>query len=424
MERDTVAFPILAQLATIAVAAFYALALIVDRAAGVLYSVLIAIGVAVLLCRWRSQSKVLAAQIRRYWPLALAMAAPLFAVLANEIFRLQFSSRSIDAPSRLAFFVLVLWSLSIIPVRYLRHLQWAFVAGAILATIKIHVLSNGGKVRYLTDFIPITIFIEMAMLLGTYGLLSIAWNTKRDKVTILLKILAAIAILYGTYISQSRGAWITIPAFAGIALFSSGIRWKGRKLIVAAFVGLSLIAAMSQATLIKDRIIDARNDIQHYIAYGDVDTSIGTRFQLWKGSVVIFREHPFFGVGVDKYREALGDLAQRKIISPMAATFAHSHNEFLFNAARLGLFGIAALLALYLVPAYYFARELRHRDKEVRAAACMGACLCAGIFILGLTDVVFLWWEVFPFYAIGVATFLTFIDKKKAIMMATACPQG
>jgi O-antigen ligase len=292
-----------------------------------------------------------------------------------------------------------------------------------LSTIKIQALSHGGQNRYLTDFIPITIFIEMALVLGTCGLFSLAWNSRQNKVQIVIKVLAAAAILYGSYISQSRGAWITIPLFGGIALFSSGILPKGRKLAVAVVIAFVLVAAMSQARLVKDRIADARNDIEQYVA-GSKDTSIGFRFQLWHGSVVIFREHPVFGVGVEAYRDALADLAKRKIITPSAAVFAHSHNEFLFNAARLGLFGIAALLALYLVPACYFARDLRHRDKEVRAAACMGASLCGGIFVLGLTDVVFLWWEVFPFYAVSIATFISFIDQKKTAMPAPQSAAG
>ncbi len=55
---------------------------------------------------------------------------------------------------------------------------------------------------------------------------------------------------------------------------------------------------MSQATLVKERIDVARTDIQQYMSGTNADTSIGFRFQLWQGSVVIFREHPIFGVGV------------------------------------------------------------------------------------------------------------------------------
>jgi hypothetical protein len=32
---------------------------------------------------------------------------------------------------------------------------------------------------------------------------------------------------------------------------------------------------------------------------------------------------------------------------------------------------------------------------------------------LGLTDVVFLWWEIFPFYSISIALFLAYITRRK-----------
>jgi O-antigen ligase len=109
----------------------------------------------------------------------------------------------------------------------------------------------------------------------------------------------------------------------------------------------------------------------------------------------------------------LKDLAARKIISPIAAEQQHSHNEALFMMSRLGLFGLAALLAVYFVPAFYFWREMRNEDREIRGAAGMGLALCFGIMVPGLTDVVFLWWEVFPFYAIGSALFLAYIIRRK-----------
>lgn len=420
-REDTFLRP-LQWLATAALVFFYATALIVDRAAGVLYGLLIAFGLIALIFRGKIYLPLFGNLMRRYWPLALAMTALMLAVLFNEISRGQFSSRNIDAPSRLALFLFAFWTISLVSLRQLRCLQWAFVAGSILSAVKIHFLSHGGELRYLTDFIPITIFIEMAMLLGVFCLFSIMWQGHESRLLIVLKLLAAVAVLYGSYISQSRGAWITIPVFLLIALISAKNISRRSKLAIAVSVALVLAGAMSQARLAKERIEIAKTDIQQY-TQGNSDTSIGNRFELWKGSVVIFKEHPVIGVGVDKYSDALRDLADRKIITQVASWFAHSHNEFLFNAARLGILGVFALLALYLVPAYYFARNLRHDDRQVRRVAAMGLSLCAGIFVLGLTDVVFLWWEVFPFYAISIATFLALMDKRK-IEAASAVHSG
>jgi O-antigen ligase len=372
-------------LAAAALAAFYVLALIVDRAAGVIYGLLILFGFAAIACRRKVAGFSFVQLMRRYWPLLLAMAAPLIAVLANELSRGQLSTRNIDAPSRLALFAFALWAVWLVPLPRLRQLQWTFI----------------------------TIFIEMGMLLGAYGLFSIAWNTPRDKLAIVLKLLAGVAILYGSYLSQSRGAWVTIPVFAAIGFIAARSIRPKTKLAIAATLIVALALGANHDSRIRERIELARNDIQQYMQRTDVDTSIGIRFQLWRGSLVIFSEHPLFGVGIDRYRSALHDLAQRKIISPLASTYAHSHNEILFTMARLGLVGLFALLALYLVPASYFVRELRDDDGQVRAAASMGLSLCLGIMVLGLTDVVLLWWEVFPFYSLGVASFIVFIAKRK-----------
>ncbi|MBK4733511.1 O-antigen ligase family protein [Noviherbaspirillum sp. DKR-6] len=394
--------------------AFFAFALIIDRAAGVLYGALILTSLAALLSRSKPENLSFTELLRCYWPLILALAAPLFAVLANEMSRGHFSGRNMDAPLRLALFPLALWAVWLLPIARLRQLQWAFVAGAVLSAIKIYLLSHNGQDRYVTDFIPITIFIEMGMLLGVYALLSIAWNARGNTLSIALKLVAAIAILYGSYISQSRGAWVTIPLFAAIALVACNSMKTKTKLAIAAALVVTIALAGGNATKLRERVEVARNDIQQYLQKSNVDTSIGIRFQLWRGSMVIFSEHPIFGVGVDRYRDALKDLAARKIISPTASTYAHSHNEMLFAMARLGLVGLAAMLALLLVPATYFARDLRHADGQVRASACMGLSLCTGLLLLGFTDVVFLWWEVFPFYSLSIASFIAFAAKRKA----------
>jgi O-antigen ligase len=84
--------------------------------------------------------------------------------------------------------------------------------------------------------------------------------------------------------------------------------------------------------------------------------------------------------------------------------------------AKLGLFGLVAIMAVYFVPLYYFAGDVRNRDKEIRSVAAMGMALTLGIMTLGLTDVVFLWWEIFPFYSISIALFLAYIVHRKTCL--------
>jgi O-antigen ligase len=46
----------------------------------------------------------------------------------------------------------------------------------------------------------------------------------------------------------------------------------------------------------------------------------------------------------------------------------------------------------------------------------MGVALCLGFIVLGLVDVIFLWWEIYPYYALSIAFFLTYIIKRKKIL--------
>jgi O-antigen ligase len=407
----------------LALASFYLFALILDRAAGVLFFLLVLSGLIVIASRAAVPGQSFWQLSKAYWPINLAMAAPFIAVFANQVSMGRFSGRNIDSPLRLALFALVFWAVMLVPYRRLKLLQWAFVVGAFFSTIKMYVLTAGGSARYSTDFIPLIVFAELAILLGLFSVFSIRWHSRGGYAAIVFKLLAACAAVYGAYMSQSRGAWMTIPIFGVIAYISAKDLRRKHKMAVAAICIVVLGALLHFGNIVNQRIAAAETDIQEYAQGTNLDTSIGTRLQLWKGSWTLFKEHPLFGVGVEGYPVALHDLAARKIISPGAATFAHSHNEVLFMMARFGLFGLLAILAVYFVPAYYFGRDLRHNDKEIRGAAGMGLALCLGIAGLGLTDVVFLWWEIFPFYAVSTALFLACIIKRRQYLAESVSAQ-
>jgi len=349
----------------------------------------------------------------RYKWLWITMCSPLLAVIIYQLVTGDFRGRTFDLPSRLALFVFMLWAIMLVPLRALKLVKWAMATGAIAAAIKIYVLTNGGVLRYGTDFIPIITFGQMSLLMGVFCAYSLAWEDKPSRLHIAVMLVALSAGLLSAYVSQSRGVWATVPVFMVLAF--SLLRHVPRKIklwLVALFVvALGLISMFSG--IFKERVMAVQTDLQEYASNTDVNTSLGLRLQLWKGSLVLFREHPLVGVGVENYPLALKDLAQRRIISEEASTYQHSHNEILFTMARLGIVGTLALLAVYFVPLGWFALNLRHMDPGVRTPATMGTALVLGFFVLGLADVVFLWWESFPFYAIGVALFVACIDKRK-----------
>ena len=407
----------------ILVTLFYALALVVDRSAGVLYTLLLLVALTAIVVRAKPEGKSFICLVKEYWPLMLAMAAPLIAVFIRQLVMGTFSHRSYDSQSRLAMFTLVFWVMLLVPLKHIRWVQLGWVVGVLLSAVKIYELTKGGNTRYSTDFLPIITFAELILLMAVFTAFSISWDKSRAKLLAGLKLLILGVGMYAAYLSQSRGVWATIPVFAIIACISVKSVSTKHKIGVAVLFAVCLGALFCHSDILKERVDVAESDIHQYLTGSKLDTSLGTRFQLWHGSWILFKENPLVGVGMEGFRDAIEELAERDIITAGSAAYAHSHNEILFMMVRLGVFGLAAILAVYFVPAFYFFREMRHPDHEIRAAASMGAAVSLGFFTLGLVDVVFLWWESYPYYAISIALFLAYIIKRKNALAQQAAGQ-
>ena len=352
--------------------------------------------------------------LKQYWPLHLAMASLFVAVFINQLVTREFQISQYDRALRLAVFAPVFWVVLSIPLRYLKNSQWAFVIGVFAAAIKAYVVSSGGIERFGNiGFLSTIAFSNIALLLGTMALISFGWNAKNQKMIFSIKVLACCAGLYATYLAQTRGSWLAIPFFLIIAfMFFKNIHIR-QKLIIAGLSLTLLAGVLAFSQTVQSRLADARSDVVLYVDGKNADTSVGTRLQLWNAAILLFKEHPIVGVGRENYSNGIDDLVARKIVTPAAAEFAHSHNEILFNMAILGIFGLLASVAIYCVPFYYFVREVHHQDEDIRTAAALGLLLSVGFFIYGLTDLMFFWTVLGGFYTMSVATFLACIIKRK-----------
>lgn len=401
---------------------FYVLALVVDHSANVLYGLLFFSGIARIILSGSSTAPGFREMVRHNWAITLAMAAPLLAVLAHFVLAGHPVWRSMDFPARLAIFPMIFWALQLAPLRWLRYMQWVLVIGAAVGAVKMYLLTGGGHTRDGNTLIPLNILAEMILSIGVLAAGSITWENRAGAVGVLIKLSALGAAFYAITLSGTRGAWLTVPALAALAcgvFFRRGVRLKHLAAGAAVFVACSVLAWQT-GDIVKQRFAVAGSDIQQYTRGSNVDTSLGIRLQLWRGSWIMFRDHPLAGVGSTGFIPALKELAARKTISPMAATFTHSHNDILFMMAKYGCLGLIAILALYLVPATLFGRYLSHPDKEIHACAFMGVAYIVGLMVYGLSDVAFSGWEVAPFYGITITFLLVYIKKRQAYLQ-TAC---
>ena len=370
-------------------------------------------------CRYKPMGMSFGQLLKDYWPFHLAMVSLALAVLLNQILTGIFAVKYYDTALRVALFVPAIWVILALPLNYLKKIQWAFVVGALVAVIKIYVITEGGVLRPPNiGFLATIPFSDMALLFGILALISIGWNERDEKLAIGLKVLACCAGIYVTILSQTRGSWIAIPVFAITAfMLLRNIRVRYR-LAILVLVLTTLGTVFTFSSAVQNRLADAKTDMALYADRGNEDTSLGIRLQLWRASWELFKEHPLVGVGRENFSDGLDDLSARRIITPMATSFSHSHNEILFNMAIQGVFGLLAILSIYFVPGYYFIREIRHPDGVVKTAAGMGLILCLGFFVFGLTDMMFFWSVLGGVYSMSVAAFLACIIKRKKELKA------
>ena len=302
-------------------------------------------------------------------------------------------------------------------------MQWGFVAGAIVSAVWIHVVAAGNRPSHVGPYNVIP-FANLSLLLGMLSILSLGWTPPRAWFDAGLKLLAGAAGLYTSYLSGTRGSWLAIPVLAVIVVAASRRLRLHHKAAIFAVVmgGMTLVAYFSR--WVKLRIAEAMSEFSLTVPTSALDTSVGVRLQLWQASIEMFMEHPLTGVGPEGFSAALDALAARSEVTPLAASLMHSHNDLLFAMATLGVPGLCAVLATYLVPAWFFLRHLRLADPAIRWISFTGLACCLGFLAFGLTEAMFVIAVTNAFYTLVMAACFAGIVIRRQQLASVPPPAG
>ena len=134
--------------------------------------------------------------------------------------------------------------------------------------------------------------------------------------------------------------------FAALALYLAFAHWRWRGL-GAAFVAGSLIVVVSYLAYapLFDRGADAAVELRDWQAGRAHDTSTGLRMNYYKTTLAIVRDQPLLGVGTGGFVPAYRD----KIAGTGLPPSSNPHNQYLLTTAQLGVVGLLALIALFVV---------------------------------------------------------------------------
>ena len=367
---------------SIAVFLFLAIALIIPGGVSV-GPVLLLLGSAALL-RKRDRPKLERGEIALIAVLVLYF---LVGILTNLTHAAPL--REYDSPARFLLAIPVLLLLRSFP-----PLPQFFWSGAVVGAISSgsygawQVFSVSGM-RAAGHTNPIQ-FGNISLLLGILCLAGLGWAASQHR-SVLWRVLMSCGIFFGllgSLLSGSRGSWISLLIALPVAYFCHGglLTWRHMAACVATVLLLFGVLKAAPPLPMEERIELAVTETQDYIHSGTSTTSVGARLEMWRAGLLLIQERPWLGWGKDGYVRQEDHLVQAGKIRLIPGAHNHLHNEYLDALVKRGLLGLAALLALYLVPLVLFARRVRDGNLAVRPYAVAGVLLIVCYMAFGLTQ--------------------------------------
>ncbi len=347
--------------------------------------------------------------IRPWWRyragVSVALASPLLAVAWNQLVTGDFSDRAFDGMSRLLLASVLAWWLCQLPAERLRHWQWALILGVGVGVGMMLTHIPAGETRPDLDFATAITFGNLTLLMGAMAFLTLGWQITRHWLEPVVKVLAGVLGVYGSLLSQSRGGWLALPAMILVLLLVLRLSWRV-KVGVLVLTAVALGGAWASSPVIQERVELAAIELQDYAEGHNLESSIGMRMQFWQASWEMFREAPLTGVGSQNINAEFRERVARGEMAPLGASYNHSHNEWFWFMASLGVPGIMALLAVYLVPFAAFVQAARSQQPIAGTAGRMGVVVVTAYATFGLTEAMFAITMNVAFYAGSVAILL------------------
>lgn len=140
--------------------------------------------------------------------------------------------------------------------------------------------------------------------------------------------------------------------------------------------------------------------------------SVGVRLEMWRAAWHLFLRHPFLGIGTGAYQPGTGRLIATGEIAPFVSGYDHPHNDYLNALASFGIVGFLLLLAVLILPAWFFVRAAHSGEHAVHALGLAGLFTVIGFAIYALTDVVFSHNMMIIWYVVYVALFFALIQTQ------------
>lgn len=317
-----------------------------------------------------------------FWFLGSMALYPIMVMFNALIFVESVDWRYFDNPSRFLMALPVYWA-----IRKSRATPDALVKGSIVGAVAAGLLS-GYQYVILDDPRPRGFgnpigFSGIVFIMVCMSLLPISLSRTWRRLRVLGVGLGIAAVIF----ANSRGTYIAIP----ILIWMMGGWYCGHvrgtriwfALIALVVTGILLVIPYS-----KERIVNQTfNELSNLHESDPKKTSIYVRLERWKGAWILWKEHPWFGVGVGRYWPEMQVLQHQGEVGNIQTPGGdHAHSNYLYLMAEMGVSGILPYLLL-LTCIYMIGHQCCHRRLD--GIGVMLQIFVVGQGIYSLTDTLF-----------------------------------
>jgi len=170
-----------------------------------------------------------------------------------------------------------------------------------------------------------------------------------------LSLVFSVLVFIAFYLSYSRAAWLSFVLAIFVFVFLK-LQIKFRYLFLFSFMVLAFVILNLQ--FISDRLEknstqSSEDFVEHIQSSSNImtDASNLERINRWNCAIRLFNERKFLGWGPGTYQFVYGPMQrsdERTIISTNSGDAGTAHSEYLGPLAESGIFGLLAILAVFL----------------------------------------------------------------------------
>lgn len=360
--------------------------------------------------------------VRDYKYLLLAYCMPLVAAVISMASHRHWAGTDMESALRFALgMFLLLLGFQFVPRRYLKQVLWGVFVAAIGAFIYILYSAYPTFARPDTQIYNVVSYSSLTMILIMLTAFSLRLQlTARPVLERVIKWLVIIAAFVGFMLAQTRTGWLAIPVYLVLAFIASGRFERPARAIGLLCALLAIVVAIGASdSSLRTRVAMGYHETMECagLKNNTTDNSVCIRFQLWRAAWGMFEKSPVVGTGSSRlFNKRLGNKDQPEgVVSEFVVqNFGEPHNDMLHALSSFGVLGGLGLLLIYIAPIWVFLSRLRRRyPSEIRTIAAMGASLCLGFVIYGVTEFMFRSMRTVGLYTMLVAWLLVLSDPAK-----------